>query len=140
MKSETPLSLVLGGIRTHNLLIFGLTTKSSCLGARQIDLIWRVRWIFAIAQALRMTDAQANFYIFVKSETPLSLVLGGIQTHNLLIFGLTTKPSFLPVKPVRLQADSNIFDNAIWGYAELSWWRSALSGCFVACTVKHCTL
>ena len=29
---------------------------------------------------------------FVKSETPLSLVLGGIRTHNLLIFGLTTKP------------------------------------------------
>ena len=24
------------------------------------------------------------FYIFLKSETPLSLVLGGIQTHNLL--------------------------------------------------------
>ena len=35
MKSETPLSLVLGGVRTHNLLISGLTTKPSCLGARQ---------------------------------------------------------------------------------------------------------
>ena len=36
------------------------------------------------------TDAQTNFYIFVKSETPLSLVLGGIRTYSLLIFGLTT--------------------------------------------------
>ena len=34
---ETPLSLVLGGIQTHNLLIFGQTTKPSCLGARQED-------------------------------------------------------------------------------------------------------
>ena len=32
-KSETPMSLVLGGIRTQNLLISGETTKSSCLGA-----------------------------------------------------------------------------------------------------------
>ena len=31
---------------------------------------------------------------FVKSETPLSLVLGGIRTHNLRIYGLTTKPAF----------------------------------------------
>ena len=88
VKSDTPLSLVLGGIRTDNLLIFGLTTKLSCLGARQEDsglpkpLIQRVRWIVSIAQALRMIDAQANFYI-VKSETPLSLVLGGIRTHNI---------------------------------------------------------
>ena len=34
-QSETPLCLVLGGIRTHNLLIFVLTTKPYCLGARQ---------------------------------------------------------------------------------------------------------
>ena len=44
-----------------------------------------------MAQALTMIDAQSNFYIFKKSETPLSLVLGGIRTHNLLIFGQTTK-------------------------------------------------
>ena len=36
-KSETSLSLVLGLIRTHNLLIFGQTTKLSCLEARQED-------------------------------------------------------------------------------------------------------
>ena len=41
-----------------------------------------------------MTDAQANFTFF-SNLTPLSLVLGGIQTHNLLIFGQTTKPSCL---------------------------------------------
>ena len=34
-KSETPPSLVLGRIRTHNFLIFGLTTKPSCLGVLQ---------------------------------------------------------------------------------------------------------
>ena len=51
VKSETPLSLVLGGIRTHNILIFGLITKPSCQGAQQEDsglpkvLISRVRWI-----------------------------------------------------------------------------------------------
>ena len=38
MKSEIPLTLVLGGIRTHKLLIFGLTTKPSCLEARQDDM------------------------------------------------------------------------------------------------------
>ena len=32
-------------------------------------------------------------YLF-KSETPLSLVLGGIRTYNLLIFGLIPKPSY----------------------------------------------
>ena len=32
-----PPSLVLGGTRTHNLLIFGLTPKSSCLGAWEED-------------------------------------------------------------------------------------------------------
>ena len=36
-KSETPLSFILGGIRTRNLLIFGLTTKPFCLGAQQED-------------------------------------------------------------------------------------------------------
>ena len=75
MKSVTPLSVVLGGIRTHNLLIFELNTKLSCLGERQEDcglpklLILRVRWIISIAQALRVTDAEAHFYIFVNSET-----------------------------------------------------------------------
>ena len=40
---------------------------------------------------------QANvIYIFVfKSETLLGLVLGGIQTYNLQIFGETPKPSCL---------------------------------------------
>ena len=38
-----------------------------------------------------MTASQTNFYIFLKPETPLSLVLGGIQTDNLLIFGQTTE-------------------------------------------------
>ena len=63
VKSETPLSLVLCLIRTHNLLIFGLTTKPSCLGARQEDsglpklLIFRVRWIVSITQALQTTMA-----------------------------------------------------------------------------------
>ena len=33
LKSETPLRFVLGGIWTQNLLIFGQTPKSSCLGA-----------------------------------------------------------------------------------------------------------
>ena len=36
-KSEAQLSLVLGGIRTHNLLILGQTPKSLCLGAQQED-------------------------------------------------------------------------------------------------------
>ena len=34
-KSDTPLSFVPGGIRTHNLLIFGQISKPSCLGPRQ---------------------------------------------------------------------------------------------------------
>ena len=48
-KSKTSLSLVMGGIRTHNLLIFGQTPKPSCQGSRQEDsclpkdLIYRVR-------------------------------------------------------------------------------------------------
>ena len=37
VKSETSLNLVMGGIRTHNLLIFGLTTRPSCLGTQQED-------------------------------------------------------------------------------------------------------
>ena len=86
VKSETPLSLFLGGIRTHNLLIFGLTTKPSCRGVLQEDSdlpkFERVRWIVSITQALRMTDAETNFYICVKSETPLSLVLGEIRTYK----------------------------------------------------------
>ena len=58
---------VLGGIRTHNLLILGQTSKPSCLGARQEDsclpkyLIQKVRWIVCITRALRMTDVHANF-------------------------------------------------------------------------------
>ena len=36
---------------------------------------------------------------FVKSYTPLRLVVDEIQTHNLLIFGLTTKPSCLGMRP-----------------------------------------
>ena len=57
------------GIGTHNLLIFGLTTTTSCQGAPKKDsclpklLIWRVSWIVSITQALRMTDAESNFYI-----------------------------------------------------------------------------
>ena len=34
-KSETQWSFVLGGIRTHNLLIVGQTTKPPCLGVQQ---------------------------------------------------------------------------------------------------------
>ena len=72
MKSETPLSLVLGGIRTHNLLVFGLTTKPSCLGAQQEDILAYTQAFdlegqvdsLYFAQALRRTDAQATFYIF----------------------------------------------------------------------------
>ena len=48
--------------------------------------------IVSTAETLRMTDAQANFDIFFKSETPLSLILDGIRTHNFLTFGQTTKP------------------------------------------------
>ena len=36
-KSEAPLSLVLGGILTHNLPIFGQTPNPSCLWVRQED-------------------------------------------------------------------------------------------------------
>ena len=35
---------------------------------------------------------------FSKSETPLTLVLGGIRTYSLLIFGQTTKPCSLVVR------------------------------------------
>ena len=35
---------------------------------------------------------------FFKSETPLSLDLGGIQTDSLLIFGQTPKPSCIEVQ------------------------------------------
>ena len=51
LKSETPLSFVLGLIRIHNHLISGQTPKPSCLGARQKDsclpkvLIVKVRGI-----------------------------------------------------------------------------------------------
>ena len=37
IKSETPLKLILGVIRTHNLLIFEEAPKPSCLGAQQED-------------------------------------------------------------------------------------------------------
>ena len=55
---------------------------------------------------LRQTQQHSGRLIvyFVKSETPLSLVLGGIQTHTLLILGLTTKPSCLGVR----QEDSGL--------------------------------
>ena len=58
------MSLVLGLIQTHNPLIFGLTTKPSRLGAWQEDsgLPKLLKWIVSIVQALRMTDAEANFY------------------------------------------------------------------------------
>ena len=52
-----------------NLLIFGLTSKPFCLGIRKENsclpkvLNWKAQWIDA-AQALRMTDAKADFYIF----------------------------------------------------------------------------
>ena len=32
-------------------------------------------------------------YFFFKFETPLSLILGGMRIHNLLILGQTSKPS-----------------------------------------------
>ena len=35
------------------------------------------------------------FVYILKSEISLGLVLSGIPTHNLLIFGQTTEPSFL---------------------------------------------
>ena len=41
-------------------------------------------------------------YFFCKSETSLSLVLGGFQTHNLLIFGQTPKPAILPKNMARI--------------------------------------
>ena len=41
-------------------------------------------------------------YFFVKSETPLSLVLSRIQIHNLLIFGLATKSNDLSSAIIRL--------------------------------------
>ena len=57
------LVLVLGEIRSHNVLIFGQTPWSSCVLKR---LIWMVRWIVFIAEAVRMTDAQANLFpIFI---------------------------------------------------------------------------
>ena len=48
---------------------------------------WKVRQLAPVCQN--------NLNIFFKSETPLSLVLGGIRTHNLLIFVQTSKPSCL---------------------------------------------
>ena len=38
------------------------------------------------------------YHFFFKSETPLNLVLGGIRTHNLLIFGQTSKPPSLGLR------------------------------------------
>ena len=82
--------LVLGGTRTHNLLIFRQTPKPSRLGAQQEDgflprvLKWKVQWIQA-TQALRITGAQANFHIFLISE-PQSFCPG---------CGSNTQPSYL---------------------------------------------
>ena len=59
------------GIPTHNFLIFGQTTKPSCLEALQEDSCLPKLMILpggvqgvSIAQALRMTDAQADFVFF----------------------------------------------------------------------------
>ena len=53
-----------------------------------------------------MTDAQANIYIFFKSESPLSLVLGGILTPGcifdytfILILKRRKKSLYLPTGP-----------------------------------------
>ena len=76
VRSETPLSLVL------------LTQFASCWsrGSRGCcrDNLYR--------KGSQNDWCTGKFLCFVKSETPLSLVLGGIRTHNLLIFGLTTEP------------------------------------------------
>ena len=67
--------MVRNGTRTHNLLIFGQTPKTSCLRAGQEDnflpkvLTKQVQWIKAV-QALRMPDALANFYICQISKSP----------------------------------------------------------------------
>ena len=81
---------------SHNRLIFGQIPTPSCLRVRQEDsnclrkvLIWKIQWIEA-AQALRMTDAQANFYIFQISNPSsvwswVELELSGRLTSKSLV-------------------------------------------------------
>ena len=51
--------------------------------------------LFTLSLTHTLTNLLVYLLYFVKYETPLSLVLGRIWTCNLLIFGLTTKPSCL---------------------------------------------
>ena len=60
LKSGTPLSLVLGGIRTHNLLIFGQTTNASCPLARQEDSC--LRRLFYLECQVHSTVTNTHIY------------------------------------------------------------------------------
>ena len=100
-------------IGSHNYLIIAVSSSDilicwqwctsrcgfiSCSTSQEIQLHTTHNWYTYHTMCFHelpelTTLLEARVLYFVKSKTPLSLVLDWIWTHNLLILGLTTMPS-----------------------------------------------